>query len=85
MTEPRTSSSTSDITPALLVTAKVAAEMCGKSLRTWRAWDAAGRIPRPVRIGRSTLWRVDELRAWVAAACPRREVWESRPKQPKAP
>jgi predicted DNA-binding transcriptional regulator AlpA len=52
--------------------------MCGKSLRTWRTWDAAGWIPRPVRIGRSTLWRADELRDWVAAGCPRRTEWEAR-------
>jgi predicted DNA-binding transcriptional regulator AlpA len=63
----------------LLLTAKQAAAICGKSLRTWRTWDAAGWIPRPVRIGRSTLWRADELREWVAAGCPRREQWESRP------
>jgi len=30
-----------DIAP-LLVRAKTAAQMCGKSLRTWRTWDAAG-------------------------------------------
>ena len=63
---------------SLLVTARHAAGMCGKSLRTWRTWDAAGWIPRPVRIGRSTLWRLDELRAWVAAGCPRRDEWEAR-------
>jgi predicted DNA-binding transcriptional regulator AlpA len=63
----------------LLVDAKQAAAMCSKSLRTWRTWDAAGRIPRPVRIGRSTLWRADELRAWVAAGCPCRQEWEARP------
>ena len=63
---------------SLLVTAKQGARMCGKSLRTWRAWDAAGWIPRPVRIGRSTLWRLDELRTWVAAGCPRRNEWEAR-------
>jgi predicted DNA-binding transcriptional regulator AlpA len=51
--------------------------MCGKALRTWRTWDAAGLIPRPIRIGRSTLWRADELRAWVAAGCPKRRDWES--------
>ncbi len=62
----------------LLVTAKQAAAMCGKSLRTWRTWDAAGWIPQPVRIGRSTLWRLDELREWVEADCPRREEWEAR-------
>jgi len=61
----------------LLLTARQAAETCGKSLRTWRTWDAAGWIPRPVRIGRSTLWRADELREWVAAGCPRRAEWEA--------
>jgi predicted DNA-binding transcriptional regulator AlpA len=62
----------------LLFTAKQAARTCGKSLRTWRAWDSAGWIPRPVRTGRATLWRADELRAWVDAGCPRREEWEAR-------
>jgi predicted DNA-binding transcriptional regulator AlpA len=62
----------------LLLTAKQAASICGKSLRTWRTWDAAGWIPQPVRIGRSTLWRVDELRRWVDAGCPRRTEWEQR-------
>ena len=63
---------------SLLVSAKQAAEMCGKSLRTWRTWDAQGLIPQPLRIGRSTLWRVDELREWVSAGCPRRDEWEAR-------
>ena len=62
----------------LLLTAKQAAAMCGKSLRTWRTWDAAGWIPRPMRIGRSTLWRAQELRDWAAAGCPRRDEWEAR-------
>lgn len=63
---------------ALLLTARQAATVCGKSLRTWRTWDTAGWIPKPVRIGRSTLWRADELRAWVDAGCPRRTEWEAR-------
>ena len=62
----------------LLLTARQAAAMCGKSLRTWRSWDVAGWIPRPVRIGRSTRWRADELREWVVAGCPRRQEWEAR-------
>ena len=62
----------------LLVNAEQAAEMCSKSLRTWRTWDAGGLIPRPMRIGRSTLWRIDELRAWTAAGCPPRQEWEVR-------
>lgn len=67
-----------DLKPALLVAAKSAGAMCSKSLRTWRTWDSAGLIPRPVRIGRSTLWSVDELKAWIAAGCPRRAEWEAR-------
>jgi len=67
----------SDIQQRLLVTAKQAAKLCGKSLRTWWAWDSAGWIPRPVRIGRSTLWRFDEIQAWVKANCPHRDQWEA--------
>lgn len=65
-------------TSKLLMTAKQSASTCGKSLRTWRSWDAAGLIPRPVRIGRSTLWRFHELQDWVAAGCPCRKEWEAR-------
>lgn len=62
----------------LLVSAQDAASLCNKSLRTWRNWNAAGRIPRPVRIGRSTLWRLAELHEWVDAGCPPRQEWEAR-------
>ena len=65
-----------DPTP-LLVTAKQAAAMCGRSIRTWRSWDAGGRIPKPVRIGRATFWRVTELETWVASGCPSRQKWEA--------
>ena len=68
-----------------LISAEDAAQMCGKSIRTWWAWDSAGWIPRPMRIGRSTLWRVAELQAWVEAGCPRRTAWETRPKKSSKP
>ena len=69
----------------LLVPASDAAAMCGKTARTWRTWDAAGRVPRPIRIARSTLWRVSELHAWIEAGCPRREVWEMTRKKSSKP
>lgn len=71
-------SESADITNQLLVSARQAAAMCGRSLRTWRSLDSAGRIPRPVRINRATLWRTNELRAWVDAGCPDRENWEAQ-------
>jgi predicted DNA-binding transcriptional regulator AlpA len=60
----------------LLLRAPEAAALCHTSARTWWAWDAAGKIPRAIRIGRSTYWRPEELKAWVAAGCPERQVWE---------
>jgi predicted DNA-binding transcriptional regulator AlpA len=61
----------------LLLRAPQAAASCNTSARTWRAWDAAGKIPRAVRIGRSTYWRPEELKAWIAAGCPDRKLWET--------
>ena len=59
----------------LLLRTPAAAAMLNTSVRTLRMWDAAGKIPQPIHIGRSTFWRADELRAWVAAGCPRRKDW----------
>lgn len=62
----------------LLLTAAEAAVLCRTSVRTWRTWDSAGKVPRPIRIGRAKLWRPDELREWVAEGCPERSVWNHR-------
>jgi predicted DNA-binding transcriptional regulator AlpA len=63
-------------TPLLLRAADAAAR-CGISLRTWRMWDAGGKVPAAVRIGRATFWRPSELHAWVAAGCPDRSTGQS--------
>ena len=59
----------------LLLTAAKAAKLCDRSERTWRGWDAAGLIPMPVRIGKSTFWRPKELKDWIDAGCPNRKTW----------
>ena len=61
----------------LLLTARDAAQLCGVSQRTWRSWDAGGRVPRAVEIGRSKFWRRQELEQWIQLGCPAREVWQS--------
>ena len=63
-------------TSSLILTAAEAAAIFRKSARSWRNWDATGKNPRPIRIGRSTFWRPEELKAWLAAGCPDRETWE---------
>jgi len=63
--------------PPLLVGAIEAARLCGVSERTWWTLHAGGRCPLPVRLGRRTLWRADELPAWIAAGCPARDRWQA--------
>src|SRR5215510_12160845 len=41
-----------------LVGADVAGPMCGRSEASWWRDHAAGRVPAPVNLGGSTLWRV---------------------------
>jgi predicted DNA-binding transcriptional regulator AlpA len=35
----------------------------------WRLLSA-GKVPPPVRIGRSTRWRLAEIRSWIDRGCP---------------
>jgi predicted DNA-binding transcriptional regulator AlpA len=59
----------------LLLNARQSAELCGLSEATWWRLHAAAKCPAPVKIGKSTRWRVEELRAWTEAGCPDRQTW----------
>jgi predicted DNA-binding transcriptional regulator AlpA len=62
---------------ALLLSANAAARLCGRSEASWWRDLSAGRIPAPVKLGGRTLWRVLELREWIEAGCPGRQLWET--------
>jgi predicted DNA-binding transcriptional regulator AlpA len=59
----------------LVVDARRLARLLCAGLRTVRTWDAAGKLPAPIRIGGRVVWRVAEIRAWLAAGAPDREMW----------
>ena len=69
------SASTAPNSP-LAVRAAEAARLIGVKSRHFRALDSSARLPRGLRLGRAKIWRVDELRAWLAAGCPSRDEWE---------
>lgn len=48
---------------------------CGQS--TLHRNRKADRLPAPIKLGGRTLWRVQEIEAWVAAGCPDRKTWEA--------
>lgn len=63
--------------PCLALSAGEAAQLLGISVRHLWALNAAARLPRPIRFGRSVRWSLDELRAWLAAGAPERAEWEA--------
>ena len=62
----------------LVVDARRLAKLLCAGIRTVRTWDAAGKLPAPIRIGGRVVWRVDEIRDWLAAGAPNRAEWDAR-------
>jgi predicted DNA-binding transcriptional regulator AlpA len=64
-------------TEKLLVNISEASSMLGIGRTLFYQMSADGRLgPRPVTFGKKKLWRTEELRHWVEAACPGREKWQ---------
>lgn len=59
----------------LLADARRLAPLLCCGVRTIRTWDAAGKLPEPLRIAGRVVWRLDEIRAWLDAGAPDREDW----------
>jgi excisionase family DNA binding protein len=56
---------------AILLDVGQVADMLACSARTVYRLADAGRMPRPVKIGRLVRWRQKELEDWVEEGCPR--------------
>ncbi|MDR1052988.1 MAG: helix-turn-helix domain-containing protein [Planctomycetaceae bacterium] len=59
----------------ILLSSTQSTKLIGVTQRTWYSWDALGKIPKPIRIGKKLFWKRDELFAWIDANCPKRENW----------
>lgn len=62
--------------PRIALPAADVAKLLDVSERHVWSLHASGRLPRPVRLGRSVRWSADELRDWLAAGAPSRDAWE---------
>lgn len=60
---------------ALLIPDTAAAAMAGISRAVWHRLRAAGKVPPPVRLGRSVRWGRAEIVAWIEASCPDARTW----------
>ena len=62
----------------LVVDAKQLAQLLTCGVRTVRTLDASGKLPKPLRIGGSVVWLLDDICDWLEAGAPDRETWEAR-------
>lgn len=60
---------------------RAAGRMLGLCSRTVQNMVASGRLPAPIRLGRSVRFDLHELNAWISAGCPGAEDWAARRKE----
>lgn len=61
----------------LAYSAQELADRLGASLRHIRRLNSAQMLPRPICLGRSVRWPVQEIKDWMAAGAPDRQRWEA--------
>lgn len=62
----------------LLVNVKELAKLLSCSVRTsWRL-NSSGKLPEPVRIGRSIRWLLPAIKEWISMGCPDRKTFEAK-------
>jgi excisionase family DNA binding protein len=59
-----------------LLTVRQVAGLLGVSTRLIFKLRAAGKLPRDLRVGHAVRFAEQDIRAWIAAGCPRREDFE---------
>ncbi len=55
---------------ALLINAEQVSQILNISERTLWRLVSGGKLPQPVRIGRSARWRVQDIHDWIESGCP---------------
>lgn len=63
---------------ALLAGPKDLARILNISLVSVHRRNSDGTLPKPIKIGNSVGWLVSEIKEWLEAGAPPRDVWEDR-------
>lgn len=65
------------ISPQALITRHETARLISVSLVSLKRWNRSGRFgPAPIKLGKCSRYRRDEVLAWVNAGCPPRREWK---------
>ncbi len=77
LTRPIETAPTSSPESALLVGRLEAARLCAVSPASWDRLTAAGKTPRPIKLGGRVVWRRSDLDAWTEHNCPDRQTFDA--------
>ena len=55
---------------SILLSDAECAALCGVGRRTWRQYQAAGKVPPPIKLGGLTRWKRDDIELWIEWGCP---------------
>lgn len=61
-----------------LLTAADLAGLLKVNRSTLYSWLSSGRLPMPLRIGKSVRWAKRIIDRWIEAGCPPRERWQMK-------
>ena len=61
----------------LLVGRLHAAQLCAVSPASWDRLTAAGKTPKPIRLGGRVVWRRGDLQSWIDHGCPDRKTFNA--------
>ena len=62
--------------PPIAVDAAQLAQLLSVSVRHIRRMDSAGKLPKPLKVGKCVRWARPEIEDWIAAGAPDRRTWE---------
>ena len=60
-----------------LMNVKELAVLLGVAVRTTWRLRSAGKLPSPIRIGKSVRWSAKTIGAWIDMGCPDQETFEA--------
>ncbi len=64
-------------TECLALASADVAKLLQVSERHISSLNSSGRLPRPIKLGRSVRWNAAELKRWLDAGAPSRDEWEA--------
>jgi predicted DNA-binding transcriptional regulator AlpA len=59
-----------------LISAGTLAGMLAISVRSVWRYRSAGKLPKPLEVGASLRWRLDDVRKWISLGCPDQKRFE---------